>query len=202
MLDKLEAVNRSLQAIGESRVNSLQSGLPDAAEAEVVLDEVTNEVLQVGWFENIREEVRVVPDSQTGQILVPATWYHVETTSRSRDIGKVITKVDINDGQRKLFEVDEQSFVFAQDVYIKVITALEFDDMTYPLRNYVSAKAARVFQERIMGSVSLDSFTARAESEAWAKLLDAEADIAENNALYDSSYMREITGRNSRLTWR
>lgn len=202
MLDKLEAVNRSLQAIGESRVNSLQSGLPDAAEAEVVLDEVTNEVLQVGWFENIREEVRVVPDSQTGQILVPATWYHVETTSRSRDIGKVITKVDINDGQRKLFEVDEQSFVFAQDVYIKVITALEFDDMTFPLRNYVSAKAARVFQERIMGSVSLDSFTARAESEAWAKLLDAEADIAENNALYDSPYMREITGRNSRLTWR
>lgn len=202
MLDKLEAVNRSLQAIGESRVNSLNSGLPDAAEAEVVLDEVKDEVLQVGWYENTRDEVKVQPDAQTGEIVVPSTWYNVETTYKSASIGKVVTKVDPNDNQRKLFEVNEQTYVFEEDVYLKVIMSMEFDDMTYPLRNYVSAKAARVFQERIMGSVSLDSFTARAEHEAWAKLLDAEAEVAENNALYDSPYMREITGRNNRLTWR
>lgn len=202
MLDKLEAVNRSLQAIGEARVNSLQSGLPDAAEAEVVLDEVKDEVLQVGWYENTREEVKVQPDAQTGEIVVPQTWYHVETTSSSSSVGKVITKVDPNDGQRKLFEVNDQTYQFEQDVTLKVIMSMEFEDMTFSLRNYVSARAARVFQERTLGSVSLDSFTARAEANAWAKLLDAEAEVAENNALYDSPYMREITGRNNRLTWR
>lgn len=202
MLDKLEAVNRSLQAIGESRVNSLQSGHPDAAEAEVVLDEVKDEVLQVGWYENTRDEVQVQPDAQTGEIAVPSTWYQVETTGRSASLGKVTVKVDPNDSQRKLFSVKDQTHIFSRNVYVKVIMSMSFDDLTYPLRNYISAKAARVFQERILGSVSMDNFTARAEAEAWAKLMDAEAEVAENNALYDSPYMREITGRNNRLTWR
>lgn len=202
MPTKLEAVNRSLQAIGESRVNSLQSGLPDAAEAEVVLDEVKDEILQVGWFENTREEVKVQPDALTGQIIVPNSWFHVEASGPSVSIGKLITKVDPNDDLRKLFEVNEQSYIFTDSVYLKVIMSMDFEDLTYPLRNYISAKAARVFQERIMGSVSLDNFTARAEAEAWSKLQDAEAEVANNNALYDSSYMREITGRNNRLTWR
>lgn len=202
MLDKLEAVNRSLQAIGESRVNSLQSGLPDAAEAEVVLDEVKDEVLMAGWYENTRDEVKVQPDFITKEIPVPSTWYNVETTGRSHHIGKVITKVDPNDNIRKLFEVNEQTYQFETEVYVKVIMSLEFDDLTFPLKNYISARAARVFQERIMGSGSLDHFTVRAEAEAWAKLQDAEVDIAEYNVLSDSPFMREITGRNNRLTWR
>lgn len=200
MLDKLEAVNRSLQAIGESRVNSLTSGLPDAADAEVVLDEVTEEVLQVGWYENIREEVKVNPDADTNEILVPSTWFYVEPVEYFD--GKLIIKRDDSDDLLKLFEVNEYTFKFTDSIKLKVLMMLDFDDLSFPLKNYISARSARTFQERVLGSVSLDQFTARAEQDAWIKLLDAEAEVAENNVLTDSPYMREITGRNNRLTWR
>jgi hypothetical protein len=201
MLDKLEAVNRCLQAIGEARVNTLQSGAPDAAEAETVLDEVREEVLMVGWFENTRHDVEVTPDLVSKEITVPATWHSVDPV-RSSYNEKIVVKTDANDGVRKLFEVNKQTFEFEKSLKVNVITSLEFDDLSYPLKNYISARAARVFQERLMGSVSLDSFTGRAEAQAWSRLMDAEIEIEEPNMLTDSPYMREITGRYNRLTWR
>jgi hypothetical protein len=201
MLDKLEAVNRCLQAIGEARVNSLQSGAPDAAEAETVLDEVRDEVLMVGWFENTRYDVEVTPDLVTNEITVPTTWHSVDAINHDPN-KKIVVKTDANDGVRKLFEVNKQTFQFDQKINVNVITSLEFDDLSFPLKNYISARAARVFQERLMGSVSLDSFTGRAEAQAWSRLMDAEIEIEEPNMLTDSPYMREITGRNNRLTWR
>ena len=49
-LTKLEAVNMVLDAIGESPVSSLTSGLPDAEAAEAKLDEVRVEILSRGWL--------------------------------------------------------------------------------------------------------------------------------------------------------
>lgn len=202
MLDKLKAVNRCLTAIGESRVNSLSSGLPDAAEAEAVLDEVKDQVLTAGWYENTREGVELTPDLVTKEINIPSTWLEVEASGGQSGIGKITGKVDVNDSQRKLFEVNDQTFKFDSSITVDAVISMEFDDMSFPLKNYISALAAQTFQERTMGSQSLDSFTSRAVSAAWSLLQDAEAEVAENNALTDSAYMREITGRNNRLTWR
>lgn len=201
MLDKLEAVNRCLQAIGEARVNSLQSGAPDAAEAETVLDEVREEVLMSGWYENTRYKVEVAPDQNTGEISIPRTWFLVEPVNPGAGV-KIAVKTDVNDGVRKLFNFNDQTFRFDSKIEVNVIMSLPFDDLSFPLKNYISAKSARVFQERVMGSVSLDSFTVRAEGQAWARLMDAEVELEEPNMLTDSPYMREITGRNNRLTWR
>lgn len=201
MLDKLEAVNRCLQAIGEARVNSLQTGSPDAAEAISVLDEVREEVLMVGWYENTRHDVEVEPEFSTEEISVPTTWYSVEAVNPPAN-SKIVVKTDADDGVRKLFEVNKQTFKFDQPITVNVISSFDFDDLSFPLKNYISARAARVFQERIMGSVSLDSFTGRAEAQAWSRLMDAEVEVEEPNMLRDSAYMREITYRNNRLTWR
>lgn len=199
LLDKLEAVNRSLTAIGEARVNSLDTGLPDAELAASILDEVREDVLQVGWYENTREGVSMSPEINTGQIPIPRTWYAIEAHNIE---GKVIIKTDVNDGVRKLFEANEQTFVFDQSLVLRVIHSVEFDDLSFPLKNYISARAARTFQERTMGSQSLDGFVSRAEAEAWSKLLDAEADTANHNVLTDSPYMAAVTGRNNNLSWR
>ena len=54
-LTKLEAVNIVLDAIGESPVSSLTSGLPDAEAAEAKLDEVRTEILSRGWHQNMEK---------------------------------------------------------------------------------------------------------------------------------------------------
>ncbi|MFG1227146.1 hypothetical protein [Xanthobacter wiegelii] len=198
MSNKLKAVNRCLRAIGEAPVNSLSSGVPDAEVAMAVLDDVTEEVLEVGWHCNTRREVRLLPDVN-GQIAVPSDYLQVDTVGTSANIDVTVSK-DPQDDIIKLFNITEQTYEFSGPVYVDVILRLDYEGLPLALRNYIAAKSARVFQENQMGSTSLDAFTSRAESEAWAKLQDYEAEVEDANCLTDSAYMRYVRYRNSPIS--
>lgn len=196
---RLEAINRCLEAIGESPVNSTSSGVPDAENASRMIDQITKEVLTAGYTVNTAFNVRLLPD-QDGHIKVSANVLKVDTAGRSRHIAVTVNR-DV-DGIDKLFDIKEQSFKFTGTVYVDIVYLFDIDGLPFPIQNYIAARAARVFQESVMGSVSLDSFTSRREAEAWAQLLDYEAEQEDSNALTDSFYMREITGRNNPLSGR
>jgi hypothetical protein len=200
MSHKLDAVNRCLRAIGEAPVSSLSSGLPDAESAAVLIDEVTKDVLSAGWHSNTDEGVVITPDSK-GEIQIPDTVLLIDTTGRSSIID-VTVRPDPNDGLLKLFDKDRQSFTFSDPLTVDIIHLFPFDDLPYALRNYISAKAARRFQEESISSVSLDNFVVRNETEAWTKLLDYEDEVEDSNALTDSAYMQYVTGRNGNIPWR
>lgn len=194
-----EAINRCLKAIGEAPVNSINSGVPDAEEASAVIDEVTQQVLMAGWSCNTAENVKLVPDLD-GIIKVPASVLQVDTAGRDKWLN-VTVRTD-TDGIDKLFQVKDQTYQFTRPVYVDMTYLFDIDGLPFPLQNYIAAKAARVFQEGTFGSVSLDSFTTRGEAEAWALLMDYEADQEDSNCLTDSAYMRVVTGRNNYLSGR
>ena len=60
---------------------------------------------------------------------------------------------------------------------------------------YIARKAARSFQESAMGSAALDSFTVRSEAEAYAALMDSEAEVEDNNILQQSTHCHRATRR-------
>jgi len=198
MSNKLRAVNRCLKAIGEASVNSLNSGVPDAEVALSILQEVTEDVLETGWHCNTNYGVKLVPDSN-GHIIVPPSFLQVDSTARSARLDVTVRK-DPNDTVLKLFNITEQTFVFSGPVIADVIVNLDYDGLPLALQNYISARAAREFQESQMASVSLDGFTVRAEQAAWAKLQDYEAEAEDSNCLTDSAYMRYVRGRNSPIS--
>jgi hypothetical protein len=196
---RLEAINRCLNAIGENPVNSVHSGVPDAEAASRVIDQITKEVLTKGWSANSAFEQRLTPD-QDGIIKVSANILKIDTAGRDRHLTVTVNQ-DV-DGIDKLFKVKDQSFVFTKSVLVDIVYYFDIDGLPFPIQDYIAARAARVFQEAEMGSVSLDSFTSRREAEAWTALLDYEAEQEDNNVLTDSPYMREITGRNNILSGR
>lgn len=196
---RLEAINQCLRAIGETPVNSPQSGVPDAETASGVIDQITREVLSAGWSPNSAFDVRMIPD-QDQIIKVPENLLRIDTTGRSRS--RSVTVRRDTDGIDKLFDVKEQSYTFDGPVYCDLVYLFDIDGLPFPLQNYIAARAARVFQETVMGSAALDGFTSRREGEAWASLLDYEADQEDSNCLTDSPYMRAVTGRNNPLSGR
>lgn len=196
---RLEAINRCLDAIGEDPVNSLSSGVPDAEQASRMIDQITREVLSAGYTPNSVFNTRLTPDMD-GIIKIASNVLRVDTTGPDR--GLAVTVRRDTDGIDKLFKVKDQSFTFTRPVTVDIIYHFDIDGLPFPLQNYITARAARVFQESVMGSQSLDSFTSRREAEAWAQLLDYEADQEDSNALTDSPYMRVVTGRNNALSWR
>lgn len=188
-ITKLEAVNTILAAIGEQPVSSLSSGLVDAEAAEVVLTKTTKDVLARGYHCNTDHDFELVPDVD-GYIWVPSGTLSVDPVDRSQDYV-------VRDG--KLYDRDEQTYVFTESVKVDLIQEMDFEDLPYALARYIEARSARIFQEQVEGSISLDGFTARQEAEAKAVLEDSNVEQDDYNVLRHSPSVRVIAWRNNRL---
>ena len=142
-LTKLEAVNIVLDAIGESPVSSLTSGLPDAEAAESKLDEVRVEILSRGWHQNIEKDVTLKRDANN-EILLSNIYLRVDSTGADKSINVVQR---YSNGKRKLFDIKNRSYTFTNDLVVDIIVDIPFDELTVELQNYIAARAARKFQE-------------------------------------------------------
>jgi hypothetical protein len=198
MLTKLEAVNIILNAIGESPVSSLTSGLPDAEEAEAKLDATLLEVLSKGWHQNLERGINLTR-ANDNEIIIPNYYLRVDTVGGDSEINVTIRE---QNGRRKLFNMTDHTFKFTKDPLCDVIVSIDFEYLTFEMQNYIALRAARKFQESVMGSVQLDSFATRQEQEAYAALLDAESENEDNNVLRDSAYVSYTTYRHNPLSGR
>lgn len=187
--NKLDAVNQILAGIGESPVSSLSSGLPDAESAERCLDEVSTDVQESGWQCNTDEGLELSPNLQ-GYITLPASTLKVDSTGKDK-------RRDIIERDGRLYDRDNRTFIFTSSVEVDLVQELTFESLPYRLRKYIAAKAARVYQERTEGSVSLDSFLRREEDECKAKFLESEAESDDLNVLTASESVARITARNN-----
>lgn len=190
-LTKLEAVNIVLDAIGESPVSSLTSGLPDAEAAEAKLDEVRVEILSRGWHQNIEKDTTLKRDANN-EILLSNIYLRVDTTGVDKQLNVVQR---YSNGKRKLFNIKDRTYKFDKDLTVDIIVDIPFEELGVELQNFIASRAARKFQESALGSSSLDSFTVRAEAEAWAGLQDAEAENEDNNIIRQSPHVSYATYR-------
>ena len=198
MLTKLDAVNIILNVIGETPVSSLTSGLPDAEAAETKLDSTIMEVLAKGWQQNTESDI-YMSRNYDGEIIVPRQYLRVDTTGIDKDINITVRK---QNGKRKLFDLRNYTFKFTKDLLVEVLIEIEFEALNFELQNYIAFRSARKFQETAMGSATLDSFAGRQEQEAYAALLDGEAETEDTNILRSSAHVFYATHRNSPISGR
>jgi hypothetical protein len=195
MLDKLKAVNNILDGIGEQPVNSLSSGLGDADTAARILDEVVEDVLDQGWNFNTEYEWEVTPDVN-GFLVLPAGTLRADPDGN--DKGRRLS-VRVVDGQKRLYNVVDQTFVFTDPVTVTLVLTFAFDDLPHAFKRYCALKAAGVFQQSELGSQVLDGFLEKKIKEAWERLEDADAESEQANVLTDSASVYLTTYRNNRL---
>jgi hypothetical protein len=177
-----------LDAIGESPVNTLSGiRLSDAAEAVRKLDEVAAQVQNVGWHCNTEENVRLLPDSN-GNVNLPTNTLRCDTTGASSAIDVVIRGT-------KLYNRADRTLVFTSATYVDLILELPFEELTFALKNYVLHRAGRIYQEGAESSIALDKFTKRNEDDAYAQLLDEEAENEDANLLRNNRSVGDVVAR-------
>ena len=125
-LSKLQAVNIVLDAIGETPVSSLSSGLPDAESAEAKIDEISKSVQAKGWHQNTDYKLKLTPDTNNN-ILIPDTYLRVDTASSDRDTNVTVRK---NGTQNMLYHIKNQNFTFPSYVWADVVHHLEFENLS------------------------------------------------------------------------
>lgn len=171
---KLEAVNVMLSSIGEAPVNSLSSGLLDAELAETILNNANREVQSKGWHFNTENGYPLTPDNVTKQITLPSNTLGVDGDVQS-------TKLDIAQRSGKLYNRVGHTFTFDNAVKVTMILLLDFEDIPEVARRYIALRAARVFQDRTIGSSELHGFQQRDEMEAKLELDEQENRDADYN---------------------
>lgn len=158
-LSLLEAVNIVLDNDGEAPVASLdESGFSEAARALARINEVSRLVQTDGWAFNT-DYAREFTPAVNGEISL------AETTIQVRPAYLSAGRNLIERG-RKLYDSDENTYVFTSKVYLDVIECLEWDDLPAYVRHYITIRAARIYQARGTGSPQQNSFTQQDEVEA------------------------------------
>ena len=166
---KKDAVNIMLASIGEQPVNSLNSGLVDAEMAETILDAQTREVQGVGWHFNTDFNKKFVPDSVSGEIKLPLDTLNVDAVGQSKYTRLVQRGDRLYDPINHTYDIGSKY----SEIYLDIVIELDFnknneskDSLPNYARRYITVKAARIFQSRVVGSEQLHGFTREDELEA------------------------------------
>ena len=193
---KLEAVNTMLTSIGEQPIQNMNdlAGLSDASIAEQILDNVSRAIQSRGWIFNTDLDVQM-PVDQYGEIKLSPDILRVDTTSRVRD-----GDTDIVERGRKLYDRQKQTFVFTTKVTVNQIKLLIFEDLPEPARRYISIRASRIFNDRVVGSGELHRFYQEDEMNAWQALLEYEGDVADYN-IFDNYDVFRVVDRDVNSTY-
>lgn len=177
--DELSAVNTMLGVIGESPINSLSaiSGVIDAVTARSVLNEIAVTVQSEGWQFNTEDNWIFLPDS-TGTITIPSTILEAKSYSTQFDLALRGTRLY----DRKNHTYDFSAYADT-GIALNCVVLMEFNDLPQAARYYISIRAARVFQNRVVGSDTLKGFTKEDEAYARVALKKYDADVAAYNML-------------------
>jgi hypothetical protein len=173
---KLEGVNTMLTAIGEIPVSSITSATTnDVSIAISILESTSREVQSRGWFYNTDLNYTLVPNNNN-QIELPANTLRVELEGSSRSKNYV-------ERNRKLYDRYNNTFTISDSVKVTIVFYLEFEDIPEVARQYITIRAARIFQDRMLVSSELHKFHEIDELQAYMALKEAEGDIGRHNIL-------------------
>jgi hypothetical protein len=173
---KLEGVNTMLTAIGEIPVSSITAATTnDVSIAISILESTSREVQSRGWFYNTDLNYTLLPNN-SNQIDLPANTLRVELEGSSRSKNYV-------ERNRKLYDRYNNTFTITDSVKVTIVFYLEFENIPEVARQYITIRAARIFQDRMLVSSELHKFHEIDELQAYMALKEAEGDIGRHNIL-------------------
>ena len=186
-MTELQAVNLLLSAIGEAAVSSLETATTvEVTQAKNLLSNVNRAAQQKGWHFNTEWDVVLTRDTDDR---IPLS----ESILSVYQPGQLMT-IRGRSGSMYAYDLDNNTFVWTKNLNNAVtITLLEFVDSPNTFRQYVTTRAARIFQEEIIGQVSAETVNRQEEAEAYADLLDDDAERAGLNVAYGTLDMLNTT---------
>lgn len=195
-LSETDAVNMLLATIGAAPVNSVDTASVDAVMAKNTLKEISLSVQAMGWYFNTDNAKKWSPDS-SGNIYIPYNEqvmsvdnaYQVENVPY--ETREVAVKTN-SAGFRVLYDVTNKTFVFDSPVVTKTVYAYPWNSLPHEARYYIAIRAARVFQDRAVGSEKSHTFTLRDEQYALAALRHLESETADYSIFQNYSVARVI----------
>ena len=182
---KLESINVMMTAIGESPVNTITSSTTtDVSIAIQILDNVSREVQSVGWHFNTDTNYTLARNT-ANQIELPSNCLRVDTSNSDANL-------DLVERARKLWDRENHTYVLTKDMKVNITWLLEFIELPETARRYITIRAARIFQDRMLASETLHTFHQVDELQALSALKEHEGDTRDHSIFDNYSTYRVI----------
>lgn len=188
---ELEAINTILSIIGEAPINSMSSSLSslDVKLAKTCFQEAALTVYAEGWHFNTEQDYVAMPDIIDHKIPIPPNALAVDTMGADADKNVTIRA-------RYLYDLDNHTFIFTEPtITLEVTFILDFEDIPQQARTYITLLAGVLFQQRSLGSQTIDSFAERRIMEARIGLMRLEEEQSDLNILTADNNMYSILRR-------
>ena len=163
----LDMINTCLLAIGETPFvegtdpNALPLGT-DGETARRIVQDTMIEVQARGWYFNTDYNFVLTPDINN-YITMPPNTLRV-------DFGNSSTPNRFVMRNGKIYDVANQTYKIYQQVEADIIWLLDYQDLPPEAYEYISLRAARKFQQKVIGSTELAQFTNVDEQDALINL--------------------------------
>ena len=180
----LQAVNVMLSSAGETPVTNLESQNVEAEIAQEMLIQESRTVQEQGWYFNTEHKIPMVPDTR-GTVYLPSTCLRIDPSDRAERFQQ---RGNI------LYDPVNHTGYIGRTVYVDMVVELLFENLPPVARRYITIKAARAFQQRIIGSDTLNGFHERDEMQAYMDLKEAEA-AQEDFSIFDNFATYRILDR-------
>lgn len=156
---ELEAVNIMLSSIGETPVNSLREATHDVSVAYNTLAESSKAIQLDGYQWNTEDDYPLVPNAEGRIELHPSI---IRVAFREPDDRELVLRGN------KVYDRVNHTYIFEEGTRLLVTATflLPFDDLPEAARRYITIRAARIFQERVVGSPVITKFQELDEARA------------------------------------
>ena len=167
---ELDAINILLAAIGTSPVNNLNTANTDAVMAKNYINNALKEIQTEKWYFNTEENYQLTPDINN-EIHLADNIINIDSIGRFGENTNLIPR------GKKLYDRLNHTYKIPQPITANIILCLEFDELPETAIQYIIAKAARKYQEELLGDPSLRTWTKEDEATARGRLIDEDLRI-------------------------
>ena len=190
-LSKLDALNSMASYIGIPPIQNISEVplSPDFQLAELILDEMVNEVCSHGMPCNTDYKYELTPDGVTGEIAVPAGAISIFPEDPNQ--GYFVER----DG--KLYDLDNQTDVFTSPVEVTIYWLYDFESLPQVVRKYLAVASARRFVSRVKGDDAVLQTTQLDLLRAETEFLSYSQQIGSVNMIYDNAETSYIIDNNT-----
>lgn len=164
---KLDMINTCLLAIGEVPYidGTIVSTLPlgtDGDTAKRIVETTMVEVQSRGWYFNTDYSFTLMPDVEEF-ITMPPNTLRVDFGN-----GPDRHRYTIKNG--KIYDYKNQTFLIIGNLQADITWLVDYLELPPEAYEYIALRAARKFQQKVIGSVETDQFTTRDEGDALTNL--------------------------------
>ena len=164
---KLDMINTCLIGIGETPYidGTIVDTLPTGTDGDIarrIVETTMVEVQARGWFFNTDYNFILVPDV-LGFITMSPNTLRVDF-GNGPDKHRYVLKGG------KIYDYLNQTYVIEENLQADVVWLVDYNELEPEPYEYITLRATRKFQQKVIGSTETDGFTVRDEGDAYANL--------------------------------